>query len=260
MATSKPEQSYLDASVRFTELAIRTQYQDLSLNVQYVQPLATVKYVELALNVRVDMKGLFPRFNEPQYTAEIFSVSIEKRFIEIVPTTDWLNKLEVTKVLKEDANTLDTQLYTFNKSLRDIADLNESISVNYQKHLFDSVGVQDDIIANISDGMMQNDSASVSDFKDVSFTKTLKDTASFSEALRSNFQKALLDQTYIGDFTSVVFGTGFSHSVNQTDQIVKQLTKGLTDSLTMTDSGTIYIQSYSPFYFAEDYVGTYYNY
>lgn len=107
------------------------------------------------------------------------------------------------------------------------------------------------------------DTASLADAKTLLVSPAYSDTFTTSETVAQSISKALSDSFALNDLSDAAgpewsFSDYTNNIVSTSDSSVVSNDKGLSDSLSLADSGTLISQGYCDLtYFAEDYVGDY---
>lgn len=156
--------------------------------------------------------------------------------------------------------------FNFNKSLSDSLDTTDLIRFSTQKFVTDS-GTSSDTVS-LSALKQFDDSTSTSD--EINFLSTLSkadSASSIDSAPVFNFTKAILDtisvtddldgEIGIDDDQNILFTKKTSDSGALTDNSIKLVNKLSSENLGVSDTGSLYGQSYvdNRYYFVEDYVG-----
>lgn len=192
-----------------------------------VYPVAEVAYILLAVSAYLDTTGRF------KYTTDVFSVADAA-------------SLNTSKTADADAFALsDSQVFSTSKGLTDTATIGDSfLSVLIFIRQFD-------------------ETTSLTDAKTLLVSPAYSDTFTTSETVARSISKALADSFALNDLSDAngpdwSFSDYTNNTVSTSDSSVVSNDKGLSDSLSLADSGTLISQGYCDLtYFAEDYVGDY---
>jgi hypothetical protein len=180
-------------------------------------------------------------------------------FAESVGAQDAYSGL-VSKLLTESVSMLDLATLTPSKGLADSALMYEDFAKSFAKPAADSAAAADQIFLvsakNIADSM------SLSESQVFGVDKVLNEPVSFIEALVFNVSRLIADGVAMNDGADVTDGLIYSFSnttsniVLATDSTAAGVTKPLSESQPVADSGVLLSQGYAAMdYFAEDYVG-----
>ena len=192
-----------------------------------VYPVAEVAYILLAVSAYLDTTGRF------KYTTDVFSVADAA-------------SLTTSKTADADAFALsDSQVFGTDKGIADIATIGDNVLT---------------VLIFIRDF---TDTATPADAKTLLISPAYSDTFTTSETTAFSISKALTDSFALNDLSDAAgpdwsFSDYTNNVVSTSDSTTVTNTKGLSDSLSSSDSGTLISQGYCDItYFAEDYVGDY---
>jgi len=188
-------------------------------------PVANVAYILLVVGAYLDTTGRF------KYTTDIFNIADSTSF-------------STAKVADADtfAVTDDTALSS-SKSLDDTATLGDSVLT---------------VLIFIREFA---DTASLADANTLLVSPAYSDTVAASETSALSIDKALTDSFALNDLSDAAgptfsFADFTNNTVSASDSSVVDNAKGLSDLISLADSGTVTSQGYCDLtYFAEDYVG-----
>jgi hypothetical protein len=192
-----------------------------------VYPVSEVVYILLAVSAYLDTTGRF------KYTTDVFSVA--------------------------DA----TALTTSKTAEADAFALVDSPELNTSKPLTDSTTIGDSVLTVLIFIRDFTDTATPADAKTLLISPAYSDTFTTSETTAFSISKALTDSFALNDLSDAAgpdwsFSDYTNNVVSTSDSTTVTNTKGLSDSLSSSDSGTLISQGYCDItYFAEDYVGDY---
>ena len=192
-----------------------------------VYPVSEVAYILLAVSAYLDTTGRY------KYTTDVFSVA-DSASLNTGKTAD------ADTFAVSDSPVLDT-----GKGLSDSATMGDTVVT---------------VLIFIRDF---TDTASPTDAKTLLISPAYSDTFTTSDTATRSISKALSDSFALNDLSDAA-GPDWSFS-DYTNNVVSTLdsttvtnTRGLSDSLSSSDSGTLISQGYCDItYFAEDYVGDY---
>jgi hypothetical protein len=195
------------------------------VGVTRVYPVAEVAYILLAVSAYLDTTGRF------KYTTDVFSA---------VDTTS----ISTSKVADAD---------TFI--------LADATSVSANKVLTDTTSLSDSVLTVLIFIRDFADTTTTTDAKTLLISPAYSDTFTTTDTATRSISKALSDSFALNDLSDAAgpewsFSDYTNNVVSTSDSSVVSNGKGLSDSLSSSDSGTLRSQGYCDFtYFAEDYVG-----
>ena len=188
-------------------------------------PVANVAYILLVVGAYLDTTGLF------RYTTDVFGVA------------DSASR-SISKVADADTFAVaDNTALSPSKTLADTATLSDSVLT---------------VLVFIREFA---DTASLADAKTLLVSPAYSDTVTATEATAFSIDKTLADSFALNDLSDAAgptfsFADFTNNTVSASDSSVVDNAKGLSDSLSSSDSGTVISQGYCDLtYFAEDYVG-----
>ena len=188
-------------------------------------PVANVAYILLVVGAYLDTTGLF------RYTTDVFGVA------------DSASR-SISKVADADTFAVaDNTVLSSSKTLADTATMVDSLIA---------------VLIFIRDFV---DTANLADAKALLVSPAYSDTVTATEATAFSINKALADSFALNDLSDAAgptfsFADFTNNTVSASDSAVVANAKGLSDSLSSSDSGTVISQGYCDLtYFAEDYVG-----
>lgn len=188
-------------------------------------PVANVAYILLVVGAYLDTTGLF------KYTTDIFNIADSA-------------SLSTAKVADADTFALsDDTTLSSSKSLDDTATLGDSVLT---------------VLIFIRE---LTDTASLADANTLLVSPAYSDTVAASETSALSIDKALTDSFALNDLSDAAgptfsFADFTNNTVSASDSSVVDNAKGLSDLLSLADSGTVSVQDYCDLtYFAEGYVG-----
>jgi hypothetical protein len=190
-----------------------------------VYPVSEVAYILLAVSAYLDTTGRF------KYTTDVFSA---------VDTT----AISTSKIADADS-----------------FGLTDGKALNTSKPLADTATMGDTVITVLIFIRDFADTATPTDAKTLLISPAYSDTFTTSETVARSISKALSDSFALNDLSDAAgpewsFSDYTNNVVSTSDSSVVSNDKGLSDSLSSSDSGTLRSQGYCDFtYFAEDYVG-----
>lgn len=194
--------------------------------VAYTIPAAEIAYISLFLDVEIDNTGLFRYIPESVVLVDGNVISFSKSPTDSVSFTD--SQIRETSLGKADSVT--------------ILDVLQSLLIFVR--LFE-------------------ETISLSDSSTRSVDKAASDSIATTETLAFTFEKYLSDAFALNDLsdvngTTISFSDFTNNVVSSSDLILLLSSKTIQDSVTSSDSGYLFSQSYCDLtYFAEDYVGEY---
>jgi hypothetical protein len=190
-----------------------------------VYPVSEVAYILLAVSAYLDTTGRF------KYTTDVFSVTDTTSF-------------STSKIADADTFTpVDDTTRSTGKGLSDSATMGDSVLT---------------VLIFIRDF---TDTTSLADAKTLLVSPAYSDTFTTSETVARSLSKTLTDSFALNDLSDAAgptwsFSDFTNNVVSTSDSTTVTNTKGLSDSLSSSDSGTLISQGYCDItYFAEDYVG-----
>lgn len=190
-----------------------------------IYPVSEVAYILLAVSAYLDTTGQF------KYLTDLFSVTDTTSF-------------STSKIADVDTfTTVDDTTRSTSKTLADTATMGDSILT---------------VLVFIRDF---TDTASPTDAKTLLISPAYSDTFTTSETVARSLSKTLTDSFALNDLSDAAgptwsFSDFTNNVVSTSDSTTVANTKGLSDSLSSSDSGTLISQGYCDItYFAEDYVG-----
>lgn len=188
-------------------------------------PVANVAYILLVVGAYLDTTGRF------KYTTDIFNIADS-------------TSLSTAKVADADTFALsDDTTLSSSKSLDDTATLGDSVLT---------------VLIFIREF---TDTASLADANTLLVSPAYSDTVAASETSALSIDKALTDSFALNDLSDAAgptfsFADFTNNTVSASDSSVVDNAKGLSDLLSLADSGTVSVQDYCDLtYFAEGYVG-----
>ena len=190
-----------------------------------VYPVSEVAYILLVVSAYLDTTGRF------KYTTDVFSVT----------DTTSLNTSKIADV--DTFTTVDDTTRNTGKGLSDSATMGDSVLT---------------VLVFIRDF---TDTTSLADAKTLLVSPAYSDTFTTSETVARSLSKTLTDSFSLNDLSDAAgptwsFSDFTNNVVSTSDSTTVTNTKGLSDSLSSSDSGTLISQGYCDItYFAEDYVG-----
>lgn len=190
-----------------------------------IYPVSEVAYILLAVSAYLDTTGQF------KYTTDVFSVT----------DTTSLNTSKIADV--DTFTTVDDTTRSTGKGLSDSATMGDSVLT---------------VLVFIRDF---TDTTSLADAKTLLVSPAYSDTFTTSETVARSLSKTLTDSFALNDLSDAAgptwsFSDFTNNVVSTSDSTTVTNTKGLSDSLSSSDSGTLISQGYCDItYFAEDYVG-----
>ena len=190
-----------------------------------IYPVSEVAYILLAVSAYLDTTGQF------KYTTDVFSVT---------DTTS----LNTSKIADADS-----------------FGLTDDKALNTSKALADTATMGDTVITVLIFIRDFTDTASPTDAKTLLISPAYSDTFTTSETVARSLSKTLTDSFALNDLSDAAgptwsFSDFTNNVVSTSDSTTVANTKGLSDSLSSSDSGTLISQGYCDItYFAEDYVG-----
>lgn len=190
-----------------------------------IYPVSEVAYILLAVSAYLDTTGQF------KYTTDVFSVT----------DTTSLNTSKIADV--DTFTTVDDTTRSTGKGLSDSATMGDSVLT---------------VLIFIRDF---TDTTSLADAKTLLVSPAYSDTFTTSETVARSLSKTLTDSFALNDLSDAAgptwsFSDFTNNVVSTSDSTTVTNTKGLLDSLSSSDSGTLISQGYCDItYFAEDYVG-----
>lgn len=190
-----------------------------------IYPVSEVAYILLAVSAYLDTTGQF------KYLTDLFSVTDTTSF-------------STSKIADADSFGLtDDTTRSTSKALADTATMGDSILT---------------VLVFIRDF---TDTASPTDAKTLLISPAYSDTFTTSETVARSLSKTLTDSFALNDLSDAAgptwsFSDFTNNVVSTSDSTTVANAKGLSDSLSSSDSGTLISQGYCDItYFAEDYVG-----
>ena len=190
-----------------------------------IYPVSEVAYILLAVSAYLDTTGQF------KYLTDLFSVTDTTSF-------------STSKIADVDTfTTVDDTTRSTGKGLSDSATIGDSVLT---------------VLIFIRDF---TDTASPTDAKTLLVSPAYSDTFTTSETVARSLSKTLTDSFALNDLSDAAgptwsFSDFTNNVVSTSDSTTVTNTKGLSDSLSSSDSGTLISQGYCDItYFAEDYVG-----
>lgn len=190
-----------------------------------IYPVSEVAYILLAVSAYLDTTGQF------KYLTDLFSVTDTTSF-------------STSKIADVDTfTTVDDTTRSTSKTLADTATMGDSVLT---------------VLIFIRDF---TDTASPTDAKTLLISPAYSDTFTTSETVARSLSKTLTDSFALNDLSDAAgptwsFSDFTNNVVSTSDSTTVANTKGLSDSLSSSDSGTLISQGYCDItYFAEDYVG-----
>ena len=190
-----------------------------------VYPVSEVAYILLVVSAYLDTTGRF------KYTTDVFSVTDTTSF-------------STSKIADADTFTpVDDTALSTDKSLADTTSLSDSVIT---------------VLIFIRDF---TDTASLADASTLLISPAYSDTFALSDTTATSIDKNLTDSFALNDLSDAAgptwsFSDFTNNVVSTSDSTEVTNTKGLSDSLSSSDSGTLISQGYCDItYFAEDYVG-----
>lgn len=144
-------------------------------------------------------------------------------------------------------------------AMNDLADIADGIAFQFDEYTNNVVTLSDGTVIVLSNGYV--DSVAPSDSTAFDVSRVTSDSISETDLLAISFDGAYTDSTTLVDNPAIGFSRPVSDSFGQTDAIVLNPNLGPSDSVSFTESGSMFVQSYAdPTYFAEEYVGTSYTF
>ena len=190
-----------------------------------IYPVSEVAYILLAVSAYLDTTGQF------KYLTDLFSVTDATSF-------------STSKIADVDTfTTVDDTTRSTGKGLSDSATIGDSVLT---------------VLIFIRDF---TDTTSLADAKTLLVSPAYSDTFTTSETVARSLSKTLTDSFALNDLSDAAgptwsFSDFTNNVVSTSDSTTVTNTKGLSDSLSSSDSGTLISQGYCDItYFAEDYVG-----
>jgi hypothetical protein len=190
-----------------------------------IYPVSEVAYILLAVSAYLDTTGQF------KYLTDLFSVTDTTSF-------------STSKIADVDTfTTVDDTTRSTGKGLSDSATIGDSVLT---------------VLIFIRDF---TDTTSLADAKTLLVSPAYSDTFTTSETVARSLSKTLTDSFALNDLSDAAgptwsFSDFTNNVVSTSDSTTVTNTKGLSDSLSSSDSGTLISQGYCDItYFAEDYVG-----
>lgn len=190
-----------------------------------IYPVSEVAYILLAVSAYLDTTGQF------KYLTDLFSVTDTTSF-------------STSKIADVDTfTTVDDTTRSTGKGLSDSATIGDSVLT---------------VLIFIRDF---TDTTSLADAKTLLVSPAYSDTFTTSETVARSLSKTLTDSFALNDLSDAAgptwsFSDFTNNVVSTSDSTTVANTKGLSDSLSSSDSGTLISQGYCDItYFAEDYVG-----
>jgi len=194
--------------------------------VAYTIPAAEIAYISLFLDVEIDNTGLY-------------------------------------KYIPESVVLVDGNVISFTKSPTETISLEDSQIRDTSLGKSETVSLSDFLSTLLIFVRLFEETISLSDAARRSFNKNNADSVATSETLAFTFQKYLADSFALNDLsdvngTTISFSDFTNNVVSSSDLILLLSSKTIQDSVTSSDSGYLFSQSYCDLtYFAEDYVGEY---
>ena len=194
--------------------------------VAYTIPAAEIAYISLFLDVEIDNTGLF-------------------------------------RYIPESVVLVDGKVIAFSKSTTDSVSFADSQTRETSLGKADSVTMLDVLQSLLIFVRLFEETISLSDASTRSVDKAASDSIATSETLAFTFEKYLSDAFALNDLsdvngTTISFSDFTNNVVSSSDLILLLSSKTIQDSVTSSDSGYLFSQSYCDLtYFAEDYVGEY---
>jgi hypothetical protein len=194
--------------------------------VAYTIPAAEIAYISLFLDVEIDNTGLF-------------------------------------RYIPESVVLVDGKVIAFSKSTTDSVSFADSQTRETSLSKADSVTILDVLQSLLIFVRLFEETISLSDASTRSVDKAASDSIATSETLAFTFEKYLSDAFALNDLsdvngTTISFSDFTNNVVSSSDLILLLSSKTIQDSVTSSDSGYLFSQSYCDLtYFAEDYVGEY---
>lgn len=190
-----------------------------------IYPVSEVAYILLAVSAYLDTTGQF------KYLTDLFSVTDTTSF-------------STSKIADADS-----------------FGLTDDKALNTSKALADTATMGDTVITVLVFIRNFTDTASPTDAKTLLISPAYSDTFTTSETVARSLSKTLTDSFALNDLSDAAgptwsFSDFTNNVVSTSDSTTVANTKGLSDSLSSSDSGTLISQGYCDItYFAEDYVG-----
>lgn len=199
-------------------------------------------------------------------------VAVVKTIMNIVLMSD-AKRIDVSKALTDQAEPTEAHSIHFSRPVSDSYTVVDTASLEPILNKSDSFALTDalrfDTSKLIADAFASvdtlsfafdkplSDSFGFTDEKVIKFDKALSDDFTFSEALSFTTELLRTDQFSLGDALAIAFSkTILGDTVSPTDFVSKDPGKGLSDSASPEDTGSLLAQGYCDItYFAEDYVG-----
>lgn len=199
---------------------------DLRATTTRVVPVAEVDYVLLAVSASMDASGRYRYLTDVFAVSDNISFSLSKNFADTFDTTDTPPVLEVTKGLADSVSFTEvfSAILIFLREFTDTQVFTDAPAWSMDKPIADTVAFTE--------------------------SKAFTLTRSFSDGFAMN------DSFDMGDGAVFTVAKSINNVVFLSDTFSQIITKTVTDSVTLSDSGLGSMQNYCDItYFAEDYVG-----
>ena len=196
--------------------------------VAYTIPAAEIAYISLFLDVEIDNTGLFRYIPESVVLVDGKVIAFSKSPTDSVSCAD--SQTRETSLGKADSVT--------------ILDVLQSLLIFVR--LFEETISLSDAIAIVK-----------------TFNRSFSESAPINDSTAFTFEKYLFDSFALNDLsdvngTTISFADFTNNVVSSSDLVLLLSGKTIQDSVTSSDSGYLFSQSYCDLtYFAEDYVGEY---
>ena len=144
---------------------------------------------------------------------------------------------EMLKILVELPTTIaSTLVLTFNRSITDASNINDSVNIVPNKGINDTVSINESVVSSIGTNYVEVPSVQELISKGISVVKT--------------------DNYIVSDTSIIGVQRVLANAATLIDTVLLSVTSGISDAVGAGSTGSLYSQGYVDFsYFAEDYVG-----
>lgn len=254
---------------------------DPLVSVSYQLPVTNVSYILLAVDARLDPLNKNPYLSESFAVVDAVTYEAVKTFSNAVATADQVRSIDTAKTVIDTLSLVEF-IEWYRTYIRDFGDsvspdeskalslakgtLSESVvtsdnrTAQYDKARTETLTVADS--KSLALDTSRSETLTVDDFRSLLFERGDSELISISESDVLDFEKLVADgvgmndQAEANDGFSFGFATSFSNVAFAEDSDTLLMDKGLSDSQSVEDTGSLFNQGYCDVtYFAEEYVG-----
>lgn len=232
--------------VSYAELAAGASAVSLAASASSISLVATSQYQTFLVAAEIDISG-YNRFT-PEATIFVYdatAINFSTAFTSSFGVGDLL-RVMLTPNPKDTIALSDYDVWAFTKGLSESIYAQEYVNFSIQRPLFDSAIYVDSAALGVSKPLTDA----------VSFADNLTKLLTYQRTFADGF--AVDDEADVDDGLTIQVVRVLSNVVFPTDTTAKEPQLGKSDSISLADSGNVFLQSYCDrTYFAEDYVGSY---